>query len=79
MPNSMRKFVRKEKARIRREVLTVEDQNNLISKLYESLAKKPKQKSEQKLEQKPEHKPEQKVKPKTEQKPKSEEAKKIKK
>lgn len=36
MPNSNRKFIRKEKARIRREVLDTKKQQELISKLYEN-------------------------------------------
>ncbi len=34
IPNSLRKFIRKEKARIRKQVLDVEEQEKLISKIY---------------------------------------------
>jgi hypothetical protein len=34
MPKSVRKYIRKEKARIRREVLDTKDQKELIDKLY---------------------------------------------
>ena len=36
MPKSSRKFIRKEKARIRREVLDIKKQEELINKLYEN-------------------------------------------
>jgi len=39
MPKSLRKFIRKEKARIRREILSIEDQNKLISELYQKISK----------------------------------------
>lgn len=39
MPKSVRKFIRKEKARIRREVLDVKGQEELIRKMYEKLKK----------------------------------------
>jgi len=35
MPKSLRKFIRKEKARIRREILNKKEQEKLISGLYE--------------------------------------------
>ncbi len=35
LPKSIRKYIRREKARIRREVLDLEEQNKLINKLYE--------------------------------------------
>jgi hypothetical protein len=35
MPRSIRKFIRREKARIRREVLDLPEQKKLIEKLYE--------------------------------------------
>ena len=35
MAKSARKFIRREKARIRREVLTVKEQKEQINKLYE--------------------------------------------
>jgi hypothetical protein len=34
LPKSIRKYVRKEKARIRREVLDIEKQRQLINELY---------------------------------------------
>lgn len=40
MPNSMRKHVRLEKARIRRQVLNVKEQDRLIDELYKKLAPK---------------------------------------
>lgn len=39
MPKSIRKFIRKEKARIRREVLDVKEQERLISELYQKIFK----------------------------------------
>ncbi len=36
MPKSFRKFIRKEKARIRREVLDIKKQKELINKLYDN-------------------------------------------
>ena len=38
MPNSMRKHIRLEKARIRRQVLDLKEQNRLIDELYKKLA-----------------------------------------
>jgi len=35
MPKSIRKFIRKEKARIRREILDIKEQEKSISELYE--------------------------------------------
>ncbi len=40
MPKSARKFIRKEKARIRREVLDIKEQEKLISGLYEKTKNK---------------------------------------
>lgn len=37
MPNSTRKFIRREKARIRRGVLDVKEQKEQINKLYEKI------------------------------------------
>ncbi len=34
LPKSMRKFIRREKARIRREILNVKEQEKLINELY---------------------------------------------
>ena len=39
MPKSFRKFIRKEKARIRREVLHLKEQEKLINQLYEKFFK----------------------------------------
>jgi len=39
MPKSLRKFIRKEKARIRREVLSIKEQEKLINQLYEKIFK----------------------------------------
>ena len=38
-PKGLRKFIRKEKARIRREVLDLKEQEKLISQLYQKLFK----------------------------------------
>ena len=40
MPKSIRKFIRKEKARIRREVLDIKEQKKLISELYQKFQRK---------------------------------------
>ena len=40
MPRSIRKFIRQEKARIRREVLDMKEQERLINELYQKLFKK---------------------------------------
>ena len=37
MAKSVRKFIRKEKTRIRREILSVEEQNKSIAKLYQKI------------------------------------------
>jgi len=37
LPKSLRKYIRKEKARIRREVLDLKEQEQLISELYKKL------------------------------------------
>jgi len=39
MPKSLRKHIRQEKARIRREVLDVQDQKELINELYKKYFK----------------------------------------
>ena len=39
MPKSLRKFIRKEKARIRREFLDIKEQEKLISELYKKVLK----------------------------------------
>ena len=38
LPKSLRKYIRKEKARIRREVLDLKKQEELISELYQKIA-----------------------------------------
>ncbi len=40
LPKSLRKFIRQEKARIRREVLDLAEQKKLIKELYEKLGLK---------------------------------------
>ena len=40
LPKSIRKFIRREKSRIRREVLGIEEQKKLINKLYQKFLKK---------------------------------------
>jgi hypothetical protein len=40
MPKSLRKYIRQEKARIRREVLDIKEQEKLILELYQKLFKK---------------------------------------
>jgi len=37
MPNSMRKYIRLEKARIRRQFLDLKEQNRLIEEMYKKL------------------------------------------
>ncbi len=37
MPKSIRKFIRREKARIRREVLDIKEQEKLIFQLYQRI------------------------------------------
>jgi len=39
LPKSLRKYIRKEKARIRREVLDLKKQEELISELYQKILK----------------------------------------
>lgn len=39
IPKSIRKYIRKEKARIRREVLDLEEQEKLINQLYQKFFK----------------------------------------
>lgn len=39
LPRSVRKFIRREKARIRREVLDVQEQEKLIGELYQRFLK----------------------------------------
>ena len=82
MPSSFRKHIRKEKARIRREVLDSEKRERLIKELY--LKFEPKEKGEQAEAQKPKSKPKLKLEPKEgpkekKEKPKQEPAEKKKK
>ena len=42
MPKSIRKFIRREKARIRREVLDIKEQEKLIEGLYKKFSKEKK-------------------------------------
>ncbi|NCO80402.1 hypothetical protein GW869_01330 [bacterium] len=44
MPQSIRKFIRREKARIRREVLDIKEQEGLINELYKKYLIKIKEK-----------------------------------
>ena len=39
LPKSLRKYIRKEKARIRREVLDIKEQEELIGELYQKFLK----------------------------------------
>lgn len=39
LPKSIRKFIRKEKARIRREILDLKEQERLIQELYQKFLK----------------------------------------
>lgn len=39
LPNGLRKFIRREKARIRRDVLNVKEQEKLINDIYQRFAK----------------------------------------
>jgi len=52
-PKGLRKFIRKEKARIRREVLDLKEQEKLISQLYQKLFKPSKTTSTKFSERKP--------------------------
>jgi len=46
LPKSLRKYIRKEKARIRREVLDIKEQEKLIQELYQKFFEKLKAKNE---------------------------------
>ncbi len=48
LANSQRKFIRREKSRIRREVLDLKKQRELINELYAKLIKKEKEKDDDK-------------------------------
>jgi len=45
LPKSTRKYIRKEKARIRREVLDLKERERLIAELYDKIFKKHKDKN----------------------------------
>ncbi len=49
---SMRKFIREEKARIRREVLDLKEQKRLIGEIYQNLLKKPEIKAKKETKEK---------------------------
>jgi len=51
LPKSTRKYIRKEKARIRREVLDLKEQERLINEIYQKFFKEL-TKEEKKVEQK---------------------------
>jgi len=52
LPKSFRKYIRREKARIRREVLDIKEQEKLIQELYQKFVKNSKIKPETKNENK---------------------------
>lgn len=47
LPKSIRKFIRKEKARIRREIFNLKEQEEKIKELYQKLAPKDKKPTQQ--------------------------------
>jgi hypothetical protein len=47
LPKSLRKHIRREKARIRREVFDVKQQEELIQKLYQKFTNRKKEKSKE--------------------------------
>jgi hypothetical protein len=49
LPKSVRKFIRKEKARIRREILDLKEQEKKIQELYKKIFEKLKTKNEIKV------------------------------
>jgi hypothetical protein len=49
LPRSIRKFIRREKARIRREVLDLKEQERLIKELYQKIIKQNKNLNDQKF------------------------------
>jgi len=51
LPKSLRKFIRKEKARIRREVLDLKEQKRLVNEIYQKFFRIP-DKTEEKVDQK---------------------------
>ncbi len=50
LTKSVRKFIRQEKARIRREVLDIKKQKELIEELYKRFSKDQKEHGEQKVQ-----------------------------
>lgn len=52
LPKSIRKYIRREKARIRREVLSLKEQERLINEIYQKLRVPSKVNKEKKIEQK---------------------------
>lgn len=50
LPKSVRKYIRREKARIRREVFDIEEQERLINELYKKLLPQASAKVEKKKE-----------------------------
>ncbi len=50
LPKSLRKYIRREKARIRREVFDIEEQERLINELYKKLLPQASAKAEKKKE-----------------------------
>lgn len=52
LPRSQRKHIRQEKARIRREVLDLKKQQELINQLYQKFLKKPTLKKPTKIQEK---------------------------
>lgn len=50
LPKSLRKYIRREKARIRREVFDIEEQERLINELYKKLLPQTSAKVEKKKE-----------------------------
>lgn len=53
LPKSLKKFIRREKARIRREVLDIKKQKELINQLYQRLVKSSKTSSTGPFKEKP--------------------------
>ena len=48
LPKSIRKYIRKEKARIRKQVFSIEEQEKLIDNLYKRFLKEPSKESKSK-------------------------------
>lgn len=75
-PKSIRKYIRSEKARIRREVFDFKKQTELINELYLRLLEKKKPKTKEEPKEKPKEKPEEKSKTTTKKPPKTAKTKK---